>query len=69
MNNLCYSCEKPVRADDKMVGRYICANGRCNRFGLVSTIMIQPKQVQGVPKKDDTNIQKDRGSRKAGSGS
>ena len=62
--NLCFSCEKQVQDDVQLRGRFICVNQRCIRFGLLSTIMIQPKppedkkELKKEEKKNDKDIPK-----------
>lgn len=57
MKDLCFVCDKPTQPDLKIVGRWICHNQRCSRFGLVTSIVVQPERVTPV-KKNDKIIQR-----------
>lgn len=58
IQSLCYSCEKPVQDDRQLRGRWVCGNARCIRFGLITTIVLQPQPTPPKVKevKDDKDI-------------
>lgn len=47
--NKCFSCEKEIQEDTILRGRYVCANQRCQRFGLVSVVYLAPPETTPTP--------------------
>lgn len=63
MEKNCYSCEKPVQEDPAFKGKYACTNGRCVRFGLLSSVYLAPPELpeQTTPPPPDVPIPPDEG--------